>query len=185
MHEFPDIYRQESGAHLIEIRLNTLDQLFNSLDPAPFHSKDLDAEAEEYIVGALSELPSDKPARLVFYLPAGVAQEPATKLADTIHNYFAYREQVAARQLRLERRDARWFLAVGLAFLAACLALRQAALGLSQAPLVQIVAEGLLILGWVGMWRPLEAVLYDWWPLVRRQRVLRRLAAIDVQVRTY
>jgi hypothetical protein len=28
-------------------------------------------------------------------------------------------------------------------------------------------------------------VLYDWWPLVRRQRVLHRLAAIDVQVRTY
>jgi hypothetical protein len=85
--------------------------------------------------------------------------------------------------LRLERRELRWFVAIGLAFLAACLGLRQLALGFGPGSVMQIVAEGLLILGWVGMWRPLEAVLYDWWPLLRRRRIFRRLAQIEVQVR--
>ena len=34
----------------IELRLKRLDQLFESYDPAPFHEKDLDPDAEEFIV---------------------------------------------------------------------------------------------------------------------------------------
>lgn len=37
--------------HRIEIRLHNLNQLFNSIDPSPFHEKDLDHDAEEFIVG--------------------------------------------------------------------------------------------------------------------------------------
>jgi hypothetical protein len=44
-------------AHRLEVRLSTLRQLFNSLDPSPFHEKDLDREAEEYIVGWANEYP--------------------------------------------------------------------------------------------------------------------------------
>ena len=44
--------------------------------------------------------------------------------------------------------------------------------------------EGLLILGWVAMWRPIEVLLYDWWPLARRRTLLRRLATIPVEVRS-
>jgi hypothetical protein len=47
-----------------------------------------------------------------------------------------------------------------------------------------IVDEGLLILGWVALWRPTEALLYDWWPLARRRTLLRRLASIPIEVRT-
>jgi hypothetical protein len=47
-----------------------------------------------------------------------------------------------------------------------------------------IVDEGLLILGWVALWRPTEALLYDWWPLARRRMLLRRLASIPIEVRT-
>ena len=43
-------YRLEGNQYLIEINLREPRQLFNSLDPAPFHEKDLDASAEEYIV---------------------------------------------------------------------------------------------------------------------------------------
>ena len=34
----------------------------------------------------------------------------------------------------------------------------------------RIVDEGLLILGWVAMWKPLELLLYDWWPGLRKKR---------------
>lgn len=34
----------------IELSLNRVAQLFNSLDPAPFHERDLDADAEDTIL---------------------------------------------------------------------------------------------------------------------------------------
>lgn len=42
---------------LIELQLETIEQLFHSLDPFPFHRKDLDRDAEEFIVSWARELP--------------------------------------------------------------------------------------------------------------------------------
>ena len=74
---------------------------------------------------------------------------------------------------------------IGLTFLIVCLGLRRS---LVAHPLVvdrATVDEGLLILGWVALWRPAEALLYyDWWPLARRRALLRRLASIAIEVRS-
>lgn len=52
----------DKNAHnLIEIRVNGIAQLFHTLDPYPFRDKDLDREAEEYIVGWARELPRNRP----------------------------------------------------------------------------------------------------------------------------
>jgi hypothetical protein len=50
------VYRREDGHTLLEVTLDDIQQLFHSLDPAPFRQKDLDAAAEEYIVGAVREI---------------------------------------------------------------------------------------------------------------------------------
>lgn len=47
----------ESAVNLIEIRVDDLAQLFHTRDPFPFREKDLDQQAEEYIVGWARELP--------------------------------------------------------------------------------------------------------------------------------
>jgi hypothetical protein len=41
-----------------------------------------------------------------------------------------------------------------------------------------------LILSWVEMWRPVEALIYDWLPLRRERRVIVRLLACPIEVRT-
>jgi hypothetical protein len=71
----------------IEIRINRLQQLFNSLDPSPFRERDLDRNAEEYILGSAEELPLEKALRLVIYLPADQcpAADP-TDLGKAIHH---------------------------------------------------------------------------------------------------
>ncbi|MBM3963286.1 MAG: hypothetical protein FJ306_15525 [Planctomycetes bacterium] len=45
----------------IALRLRELAQLFDSFDPAPFHEKDLDRDAEEFIVSWAREFPADAP----------------------------------------------------------------------------------------------------------------------------
>ena len=73
-------------------------------------------------------------------------------------------------------------LAIGLLFLVACLGLRSALASSTLLTDRTIADEGLLIVGWVAMWRPTEVLLYEWWPLARRVRLLHWLSVIQVQV---
>ncbi len=63
---------------------------------------------------------------MIIHLPADQIQAGDTPdLAQAIHNYFAYRLDVAERRLRLYFRDGRISLSAGLVFLFVCIALRQ------------------------------------------------------------
>ena len=56
------------AARRIEVNVRDLDQLFNTMDPSPFHEKDLDHDAEEFIVGWAQELPLRDPVELRVYV---------------------------------------------------------------------------------------------------------------------
>jgi len=168
----------------IEISLSRLSQLFNSLDPSPFHERDLDQDAEDYIVGSAEEIGLQRPIALVIHLPTD--QIPATgapDLGEAIHNYFAYREAHERRRLRLLFRDGRIALISGLVFLFCCVLLREVAFSFGSDAASDIFGEGMLIIGWVAMWRPLEIFLYEWVPIRRRCRVLAKLAAMPVLIK--
>jgi hypothetical protein len=170
-----------TAATKIEISLNRLTQLFNSFDPSPFHERDLDREAEDYIVGSAEEAPRQRPLSLVIHLPAD--QMPAAGLPDqAIHNYFAYRRDQESRRLRLLFRDGRLALITGLTFLFCCVLLRELASSFGNDAASEIFGEGMLIIGWVAMWRPLEIFLYEWVPIRRRCRILAKLAQMAVIV---
>ncbi|MDQ3258423.1 MAG: hypothetical protein M3R15_31815 [Acidobacteriota bacterium] len=49
IHRFK-IGKKTAPRHSIEIYVDRIEQLFNSMDPSPFHEKDLDRDAEEFIV---------------------------------------------------------------------------------------------------------------------------------------
>jgi hypothetical protein len=177
--------RSPDAAAAIEIRLSRPQQLFNSLDPSPFHERDLDQDAEEYLVDSADEFPLKKPLTLIIHLPADQLQAgDAPDLAQAIHNYFAYRLDETERRLRFYFRDGRITLLVGLVFLFMCIALRQLVLAVGHGLAAQIADEGLYIVGWVVMWRPLEVFLYDWRPIRHRTRLYAKLARIPIIVRS-
>jgi len=168
----------------IAIRLSRLQQLFNSFDPSPFHEKDLDQDAEEYIVGSVDDFPLPRPLKLVLQLPADqLAVAQALHLEAGIHNYFTYRFGEARRRMRFLFREGRIAFLIGLAFLFMCTLVRQIAFTLGPPAAAQTVAEGLLIVGWVAMWRPLQIFLYDWWPIRHQCRLFAKLAEMPVEMR--
>lgn len=175
------VYRREAGDWLVELRLREVRQLFHHLDPAPFREKDLDPAAEAYIEDAVREIGTGQRARLVIHLPEPEhSSEAARTLAESIAHYFDYRAQQTHVELGRLMRLALVNLAIGLVFLAACLALRRSLL---TAGSYDLLAEGLLIIGWVALWRPVEMFLYDWWPLLRRQRRFYAIARMPVEIR--
>lgn len=168
-------------AEVISVKTARAAQLFNSLDPSPFHEKELDRDADTFIVGWLQDIGA-KPFRIEVALPDAERGEPLVEhLQDALRNHFALRAKAERRQLRLELRRGFWALWIGLAFLAGCLALREliATFGFAGRNLIE---EGLLIIGWVAMWGPIEVFLYAWWPISGRAQTFERLAKADVSV---
>jgi hypothetical protein len=167
----------------IELRLRELAQLFNSMDPSPFIDRDLDQDAEEFILGWARELPAGREFELVVHLAVVPPADRAAGAEDAVQRYFASRGEMKGRELRQLLRRGRISLLAGLLFLSVCylLGLMIGRLDLLGA-FTAVGTEGLSIVGWVAMWRPLEIYLYDWWPLREEQVLFRRLARMSVRL---
>jgi hypothetical protein len=169
----------------IAIRVHSIGQLFNSFDPSPFREKDLDDDAEDYIVSWVRELAPDAPFDLVIYLPPEEAKSPETAgIGAAFQRYFEDRARRFDHEERELFRIGRRSLGIGVLALIACLSASQLLAPLIPYPtLARVVEESLIFVGWVINWRPLEIYLYDWWPIRRRARLYRRIAAAPVIVR--
>lgn len=165
----------------IEVRLRDLAQLFNSLDPSPFLDRDLDAEAEKFIVSWAHELPSRGELELVIHL-ASPPREPAAGVQQAVQRYFETRAGIKQRELRQLLRRGRGSLLIGLGFLTLCYVLSPVARAWLPDQESEFVELGLQIVGWVAMWRPLEIFLYDWWPIRNDRQLLQRLARMPVRL---
>jgi hypothetical protein len=92
------------------------------MDPSPFHERDLDDDAEEFIVGWAREFPRRDPVSLVVHVNQLPAHGDAQHLLETaVQNYFTYRANLNRLEFRHLFKEGRTSLIIGLAFLAACM----------------------------------------------------------------
>jgi hypothetical protein len=173
-------YRDEDGRVCVDLRLRNERQLFDARDPAPFRERDLDDEAVEWILDSLEELPRGAPFKIVIHFAEAPSTMAPEAIREAIRAHFAYEILRLRRRRRRELRDGALFLGVALLILAACLALAALARRMPHPTLATMLGEGLPIVGWVAMWRPLELFLYDWWPIRQRVRLCRQ--ALDAEI---
>jgi hypothetical protein len=165
------------------VRLRELNQLFDVLDPSPFREKDLDGKAEEFIVESVKELPARASCELLIHLDQPTRLSDLSVAGDAIRVHFARRSRLMRRDLRRLLRRGLISLGIGVAFLAVFFILAQVVGRLmGESGLATLFREGLIIVGWVAMWRPLEIFLYDWWPIVGQRRLYDRLSRIGVRI---
>ena len=169
----------------IELRLREVNQLFNTMDPSPFPEKDLDSDAEEFIVSWARELPRKAKLMLLVHLSNPPPdRDPATMIEVAVRAFFTHRKELCGMHLRQMIARGRLSLIIGMAFLALCLFIadRTEHLGLGEMPLATIIRESVIIGGWVAMWRPMEIFLYSWWPILRERRIYDRLSRMPVRI---
>ncbi|NOT28105.1 MAG: hypothetical protein HOP16_18635 [Acidobacteria bacterium] len=180
----PARYRVEDGRWCIDIRVSHSRQLFDFRDPAPFRERDLDDDAVEYLLAAAEEIPRKQPIAIV----VTISDEPEPRLlADAITTairaHFGYELDQIQRRIREHMRRGQMSLALGLTVLVIFLTLAELMGSPPSGPLRGILREGFVITGWVAMWRPLEILLYDWWPMVDERRQIARLLDAPVSIR--
>ena len=162
----------------IELRIQKLEQLFDTLDPAPFHDKALDRNVDAYVIESAAEYSVSTPLRVVIYAPAELAAQ-ITDIARAIHAHFALATQQAERRHRRRRGVGRLALFAGLAILVLALSLRSWLKSVSN-PFAEAFSEGLMILAWVALWRPIETIGFDSWEAMQQRRLLAKLAQVPV-----
>ena len=172
------------GCELIEVRVSQLQQLFNFMDASPFRERDLDPDAEQFIVGWAREAPLGARLALLVELnrAPGLGDEPAV-LRDAIRGFFAHRAEASRARLRQLLRVGRISLLVGLCFLVAVVGLGGiVASTMAGQKIGEFIQQSLSICGWVAMWRPLEIFLYGWWPISAETRLYDRLSVMPVRI---
>lgn len=183
MVEIESLYKKEDGKILIEIKLSSVMQLFNSFDPAPFHEKELDSDAEHYIVDTVKDFPQKTRFKLVIYLPLEIARtDQAMKIAPAIHNHFQYKMLVAERKFRSHLRYGRTTLLIGLSFLTIALLARQLFSALENYLIAQVFADALLIIGWAAMWEPITVLLYELWPITQLKKTYEKISTMEIDI---
>jgi hypothetical protein len=169
---------------VLDLHVGEINQLFNSMDPAPFRERDLDPNAEAYIVDWARETRAGQPLGLSVRLSRAAATPDDTRLLhDAVHEYFRRRAEATRRQLRQLLRVGRISLAIGLSFLAGAIVVGEFIAGLlPKGSYGWIIKESFVIGGWVALWRPLEIFLYGWWPIRAEARLYDRLGEMSVSV---
>lgn len=177
----PPRYREENDESIVDLKLAAIEQLFDNRDPAPFRERDLDPQLVEYLVDAAEDLVSRERFRIIFWL-----EQPCSPREVEIP-YRAHFEYELTRLDRARHRHRRvGWVTLGLAIVAIVLLVTLSELveGMIGGRVGAGLKEGLMISGWVLMWRPIEVLVYDSIPWRRTRRILRRLLATPIEVRS-
>ena len=162
-----------------------ISRLFNPLDSSPFRERDIAEDAERFIVDWARELPRGAPLQIVIQVPPEEGARPEiAAISKAVANYFESRARQLGSDMRELFRIGWRSLLIGVAVLTASLVASQMlAPTIPQPTLARLVEESLILVGWVANWRPIEIYLYDWWPILRRRRLYRRISRAPVVVR--
>lgn len=170
----------QATIHQIELRIAKLSALFNSMDPTPFHQRDLDRDAVEYLENWALEYSQQSHFCIIVHIDEMPEVDPSPLVSEAIRHYFDYKSTLAKRGLRRLMVEGRISLCIGLAFLTLCLIGADMLAAYTSRPFPRMLKESLLIGGWVAMWRPIQIFLYEWWPIVRKRRIYSNLGNAKV-----
>lgn len=173
-------YRIEDGRPCIDVRIESIERLFDNRDPAPFRERDLDPDLEQYLRDAGEDLRGRGPCRVVFWV------DRAPPPGEIEHAFRAHFEDLLARidrRNRTRRRTGHVTLWIAVVLLAALLALAHLVAARLPGTVGNGLREGLVIAAWVVMWRPVEVLLYDWIPIAHERRVVAGLLEARIDVR--
>lgn len=179
-------YRVHQNKYCIDLMLRDWQQIFDSRDPAPFRERDLDDDAVQYIVAALTEFGPRSEVKVVINLPRETATQVDQKMIrESIHAFFEYEHDLNRKKGAELFRQGQVSLMVGITGVSIFVLLSYF-IGKSGEGLIhKALYEGLNVMGWVAMWRPIDTFLYAWWPVKRLNSLYTRLSRIEVDFLFY
>ncbi len=140
----------------------------------------------ERILAAVSARSGSQRARTALVVRVGEAGPAASeRIVAGIRRYAVVRRaDLDLRRLAL-RREGVQTLWLALALIVVCVLLSMLLEAGGWDGLIgTLLQDGLLVAGWVALWRPLDLLLFDTWLIRREKRILDAVAVMPVRVET-
>jgi hypothetical protein len=177
-------YKHAEGKRWIEVRVKSSQQLFDARDPAPFRERDLDDDFVDYIISSVREFPISSPLKIVIHVEESETTSlPKDSIREAIRSFFAYKIDFQRGDLKSFMKRAQFFLLIGLVVLISCIGLAQSLTVPTPPGAIGILREGIVIFGWVSIWKPIELILFDWYPLFEKLRLYKKLLGTEIEIR--
>ncbi len=174
-------YRVHEGLHIIDLQATSEADLFEAWDPSPVEQRRLHSDLVRYLTEAVEEVGLDKSVQFNLYLHDVSDVRPA-QLIHAMQHHFAQLAKHARAQLRRAIKQGHVVLALGVFTGLLLLRVLTKVQDEPSSSWHAMLQEGLTVLVWVALWRPIEIALFEWWPLLQRTRLYRKLASSQITI---
>jgi hypothetical protein len=165
----------------IKLQLININELLRS-PISLYRKRTIKSDAEEFIVEEAEALPRKAAINMKVHLALSEAKHK-DEIAIAIHRHFCYRREQSQKKYKRTFQYGWRILFIALGLLAVIFSITEIAVRLiPDNRLVLFIRESFIILGWVALWRPLELLLYDWYPVKTNINLYYRLEHSNVQV---
>lgn len=169
--------------NVIEIHVKSAPQLFDVRDPSPFHERDLDNSFVTYLIASAEEqLARSKPFRIQIDIDEKDPDLDEDKIITATRSFFDYKIELKRLEFSRTLRMARLFLFIGLFILMVCLFVANSLKDIESIFIQTTLREGVVIFGWVSLWKPLEVFLFDWYPIYSHIRLYKKIYTAPIAV---
>lgn len=169
----------------ITLRLKDSKHLFVSSETPPFGVDGLPISGMDYLVNQLSYQKSLSISKLSIQFPTTLLQSVKFYEIDRqIKRFCSYKIDQIENEKKELAREGLHALQSGGIFLAVSLILATLVQRLALLPdlLQEFAVEGLLIVGWVGLWHPIELLIYGLWPYRKEKRIYEHISNMEIEL---
>jgi hypothetical protein len=165
----------------INLQLQNINELLRL--PVSFYIKStLQTDAEEFIVEEAEALPPKAAINIKVHLALSEVKHK-DDISSAIRRHFCYRREQSQKEYKRIFKFGWRILFIALGLLAVIFSITEIAFYyMPDNKPVRFIHESFIILSWVALWRPLELLLYEWYPLKTDINLYTRLEHSNVQV---
>lgn len=148
---YQEAYRYDDNdkAYIIDVSLDSYDDIYDEWDPSPFKKRDIEDEFDDFIRDSSSDIPIKYKLIIELFLPESERNTMKEKLLlQAYDNFYRFNLRRAKKEKQALRKKAVNYLILALSFLF---------IGYFYEPLeesifLKVFKEGIFIGGWVFLW---------------------------------
>lgn len=175
-------YRIEGEYGCVDVLLRDAELAFDPFDPGPLSSRDLNDHIADYIAATVEEIPVSLPLQVEFVVPAHQAAI-AENFKSSFQHHFAFLVETTRKEFLQFLWRGFFFLLVGFVVLGFCMWAARHLPFFGPRRYLVMLRSAIMVVGWVSIWKPVDALLFGWYSLYVRMRLMKRIQSANVKIR--
>jgi len=178
---------EESELDIINIYLTvdrqTINNYFNSNDPAPIYKRQLSHQLEEYIKSCAASAKRYTPIFYKFKCLSELDKQYSQPLMYAVRRHYSQKKKMREKEFKRFKHRSWWLLVVSLFMVLVCQGIVPLLVDAHEGNKVAAVfLNSLDIFSWVLLWRPIDLLLFYWNPHLKDIDLLNKLATAELIV---